>query len=128
MAKLLLILAGLNGLIAVAASAAGAHALTARLDDQMMAWFTQAAQFHLWHALALLGVGALAAAGHGSTWLNASAAAFQLGILLFCGTLYWLGLNGSGSLGPLHWLTPLGGLALMAGWALLAAAGWRVTS
>ena len=52
----------------------------------------------------------------------------QLGILLFCGTLYWLGLNGSGSLGPLHWLTPLGGLALMAGWALLAAAGWRVTS
>ena len=79
MAKLFLILAGLNGLIAVAASAAGAHALTARLDDQMMAWFTQAAQFHLWHALALLGVGALAAAGHGSTWASCCFAARSTG-------------------------------------------------
>lgn len=126
--SLWLALAGLNGAVAVAAAAVGTHALKSRIGPQQLDWFTQAAEYQLWHALALLGIAALQAAGHGSGLLGAAGWAIQMGILLFCSTLYWLGLNGSGSLGPLHLLTPLGGLALIAGWGLLAAAGIKAAA
>lgn len=118
-AKTLLILAGLNGLMAVAASAGAAHALKGRLSEQMLGWFSQAAQFQLWHALALMGLGAWALAGKEPFWPGLAGLGLQLGILLFCGTLYVLAFKGPGSLGGFHWLTPIGGLALMAGWGLV---------
>lgn len=121
--RLWLALAGLNGALAVAAAALGAHWLAASVSEAQLAWFTQAAEYQLWHALALLGLAALAATAGSSGLLRWACRAFQLGILLFCGTLYWLGLMGPGSLGPLHVLTPLGGLSLIAGWTLLAVAG-----
>jgi len=123
--QLWLSLAGANGAIAVAAAAVGAHALTGRVSAQQLDWFSQAAQFHLLHALALLGLAALQAAGQAGGLTAAAGWTLQAGILLFCGSLYWLAGMGSGSLGPLHVLTPLGGLALIAGWLLLLAAGLR---
>ena len=89
---------------------------------QAMAWIKRGGEFQLWHALALFGLTALSAGGVASRWLTLSAWAMQVGILLFCGTLYWLGLFGMGSLGSLAVLTPIGGLALMASWAFLVAA------
>ena len=84
-----------------------------------LARFTRAAEFQLWHALALL---AMAALKNGAPRLTAfSAVALQLGILFFSGSLYWLGLGQS--LGSLVWITPLGGTLLIAGWLFLALAG-----
>jgi uncharacterized membrane protein YgdD (TMEM256/DUF423 family) len=72
-----------------------------------------------WHALALLGTALWTSRGG---WLaDAAAAAFAAGMLLFCGSVYSLGLAGV-SLGL---LAPTGGITLMLGWLLLAASGMR---
>jgi len=121
-----LVLAGVNGVIAMAAAAIGTHALTGQISEQQLDWFTRAAEHQLWHALALLGLAALMATTESWGLARWAGWAFQIGILLFCGTLYWLGLVGPGSLGPLHVLTPLGGLSLIAGWGLLGVAGSQI--
>ncbi len=72
-----------------------------------------------WHALALLGTALWVPRGG---WLaNAAAAAFAVGMLLFCGSVYSLGLAGV-SLGL---VAPTGGVTLMLGWLLLGASGVR---
>jgi uncharacterized membrane protein YgdD (TMEM256/DUF423 family) len=47
---------------------------------------------------------------------------FVAGTLLFSGSLYGLALAGLRWLGP---VTPIGGLAFLAGWACLAWAAWK---
>lgn len=118
----LLALAGLLGAAGVGLGAFGAHGLKARLGaDGLDTWQT-AVTYHLVHALALLAVGvwsrAAALSGQpapgsldGAGWL------FALGVLLFSGSLYVLALGGPRWLGP---VTPLGGVAFIAGWLLLA--------
>ena len=116
-------LAGLNGLMAVTVLAVSAHGLETRLPIQQISWLARGAEFQLWHALALLGLAALQASGGAPRRLVLSGTAFQLGIMLFCGSLYWLGWQGADSLGAWGLLTPAGGLALLIGWALLALSG-----
>ena len=103
-------------LAGVAAGAFGAHALAGTLAETggTETWGT-AADYHLWHALALcvLGAGPLRARA------TAPAVCFIAGIALFPGSLYWLALGGPAWLGP---VTPAGGLSLMVGWALTARA------
>ncbi|GEQ99850.1 DUF423 domain-containing protein [Iodidimonas gelatinilytica] len=118
-------LAGANGLMAVAALAAGSHALKSRLGPDQLSWLTQAANFQLLHALALLALAALMKSPQNIALLSAAGWLWMAGILLFCGSLYWLAAYGSGSLGVLHWLTPLGGLSLMAGWGLVLISGLK---
>lgn len=120
-----LVLGGVNGAIAVTAAAIGTHALKTGVSAQQFDWFSMAARFHLVHAIVLLIAATLRIAGLRSVLIDWSAGSLQGGIVLFCGTLYWLGLNGPGSLGPLHVLTPLGGGLLIAGWTLLAVVGAR---
>jgi uncharacterized membrane protein YgdD (TMEM256/DUF423 family) len=68
-----------------------------------------------WHALALLGTGLWAPRGG---WLaDLAGAAFTVGMLLFCGALYTLGVQGM----ALGGVAPTGGVLLMVGWLLLAA-------
>jgi uncharacterized membrane protein YgdD (TMEM256/DUF423 family) len=111
------------GFLAVALGAFGAHGLKSRLASladgaDRLEWWKTAAQYHLAHALAL----ALAAGLFGDTRAGrAACVAFALGIALFSGSLYTMTLTGIRWLGA---VTPLGGLALLAGWALLAAAAW----
>lgn len=130
-------LAGINGFIAVGASALADHAFEAGMNEAGRALYLQGADYQMSHALALLGVGVLAnfcpgrtAGEQGSSgsdrWLKYSGGAFTLGILLFSGSLYWLGIHGSGSLGLLSLATPLGGFSLLAGWVMLTLASWRV--
>jgi uncharacterized membrane protein YgdD (TMEM256/DUF423 family) len=89
----------------------------------MQAWET-GSRYHLFHAVALLGAAAWTRAASGSNdarlmfW---AARLWCLGIVLFSGSLYWLALGGPRWLGP---VTPLGGVALMAGWLLLAVAAF----
>jgi uncharacterized membrane protein YgdD (TMEM256/DUF423 family) len=111
------------GFLAVALGAFGAHGLKARLAPladgvDRLAWWKTAAEYHLAHALAL----ALAAGLFGDTRAGRAACiAFAIGIALFSGSLYTMTLTGIRWLGA---VTPIGGLGLLAGWALLAVAAW----
>ena len=123
-----MILAGVNGLLAVGLGAFGAHGLKARLSGladgtQRLEWWHTAAQYHLAHALAL-GLAAYVVARVPGTAAQTAGWSFQVGIALFSGSLYAMTLTGARSLGA---ITPLGGLALLAGWAATIVAAWRLT-
>ncbi len=104
--------------LAVAFGAFGAHALKARFDAYQMGIWEKAVFYQFVHALGLLIVsllpktGALTAPG-----ANLVAALLAAGIVLFSGSLYVLALTGTRGLGM---VTPLGGLAFLAGWIVLA--------
>jgi uncharacterized membrane protein YgdD (TMEM256/DUF423 family) len=103
---------------AVAAGAFGAHALAARLTPERLATWETAARYHMYHALALVIVGVIA--GRWTSPLVGTAGwLFVAGIAIFAGTVYTLALGGPRWLGA---ITPLGGLALIAGWLVLAVA------
>ncbi len=123
MAKLFITLASLSGMLAVVFGAFGAHALKGKLDDQALKVFETAVQYHFYHTFALLVVGVIALNQPQSVLLKSSGWLFVIGILVFSGSLYLLSLTGVRWLGA---ITPLGGLALIAGWACLAATGWKL--
>jgi len=129
-----LILAALLGASAVAIGAFGAHALDGRLSERALGWYRTGAAYHATHALALLGCGLFAA--HAGSWrqagdvadapgslLRVAASCLGVGTLLFCGSLYLMAFTGWTRLGI---VTPLGGLALIAGWLAMAIAAWRL--
>jgi uncharacterized membrane protein YgdD (TMEM256/DUF423 family) len=109
--------AAINGLVGVAAGAIGAHALSGRLDAKALEWLATAERYQLWHALALLLVAVLAGGAKPGRWLTAAALAFAAGMVLFSGSLYVLALTGWRAVAM---ATPVGGLALIVGWAALA--------
>ena len=123
MAKLFITLASLSGMLAVVFGAFGAHALKGKLDDQALKVFETAVQYHFYHTVALLVVGVIALNQPQTMLLKSSGWLFVIGILVFSGSLYLLSLTGVRWLGA---ITPLGGLALIAGWACLAATGWKL--
>ncbi len=112
----LLILGALNGALAVILGAFGAHGLRERVDASMLETWGTASEYHFYHALALLLAGVLAKQ-FGSGWILASGWVMLAGTLVFSGSLYLLVLTGQRWLGA---ITPLGGVALIAGWLLLA--------
>ncbi|MBA2590219.1 MAG: DUF423 domain-containing protein [Alphaproteobacteria bacterium] len=114
--------AGINGALAVLAGAFAAHALGTRLDPRMLSAFSTGATYHLVHALAL-GVTALAARGAAARRANIAAALFLAGIILFSGSLYALAITG---IVYFAYATPAGGIAFVAGWIMLAAAGLKM--
>lgn len=116
MDRLFLGLGALFGFLGVALGAFGAHALRSRLTPADLDIYQTGVQYQLVHALALLAVawawtrwpaGTVAAAG----W------AFVVGVVVFSGSLYTLVLSGQRWLGA---VTPVGGVAFLVGWALLA--------
>jgi uncharacterized membrane protein YgdD (TMEM256/DUF423 family) len=114
-------LGAISAAIAVAAGAFGAHALKARLPPDLLAVFETGVRYHLFHALGLLAVAWAAARfpGPAVAWAGWLLVA---GTVLFSGSLYALALTGLRGLGA---VTPLGGVAFIAGWALLAWAALR---
>lgn len=119
--KLWLTLGALSGLVAVAAGAFGAHALKERLPADLLAVFETGARYQMYHSLALVAVAVLSAV-RPSPLLAPAGWSFTAGIVLFSFSLYALALSGVRVLGA---ITPLGGVAFLAGWALLAASSWR---
>jgi len=121
MDRLFVALGAISALVAVAAGAFGAHGLRARLSPEMLAVFETGARYQMSHALALL-----AAAWAATRWPGPAAAwagwLFVAGTLVFSGSLYALALSGQRWLGA---VTPIGGLAFLAGWAALAWAAIR---
>jgi len=109
-----LIAAAFAGASGIALGAFGAHALRARLEPAALATWNTAVLYHLIHALALLALALFARATGRSVMLPATL--FTAGIVLFSGSLYLLALTSWRWLGP---LTPLGGVAFIAGWLAL---------
>jgi uncharacterized membrane protein YgdD (TMEM256/DUF423 family) len=120
--RLALLLAAVLLFAAVAAGAFGAHALKAKLPADALATYHTAVQYHAWHALGLLGVGALLALKPDSAALAWSAWLLIAGIVLFSGSLYAIALTGVRGFG---YATPVGGVAFLAAWTALAWAAWR---
>jgi len=114
-----LIVGALAGFIGVALGAFGAHGLRARLPPEMLAAFETGVRYQMYHACAILIV-ALAAARLDGWLIRAAGWFFAGGIVLFSGSLYALALSRITVLGA---ITPIGGLAFLAGWACLVAAG-----
>lgn len=122
MAQISLMLGAFGGLLAVAFGAFGAHALKSRFDDYSLGVFETAVQYQFYHSLALLAVALLLMQFPSSTLLKSSVTLFVMGIVVFSGSLYLLSFTGIRWLGA---ITPLGGLAFIAGWACLFTAGWK---
>jgi uncharacterized membrane protein YgdD (TMEM256/DUF423 family) len=126
--KTWIIVAAFLGATGVAVGAYHAHGLRGLLERQGLAaeevgsrmeTCAVAVRYQMYHALALLGVGALAARQR-SVGLTASGGLFVLGTLLFSGMLYRIVFSDS----PVHWaIVPIGGLILILAWITLAAAG-----
>lgn len=115
------ILAALNMIIAVGAGAFGAHGLKRVLGPEMLAVWQTGVLYHLIHALGLLAVAWLATR-YSSGLLPAAGWLMFAGIVLFSGSLYLLAGTGTRILGA---ITPLGGVAFLLSWALIAWAVWR---
>jgi uncharacterized membrane protein YgdD (TMEM256/DUF423 family) len=104
--------------VAVALGAFGAHGLKGRLDEYALSIYEKAVFYHFIHALGILLVSVLAK----SSALSASAESrvawlLFIGILFFSGSLYALAISGVRILGA---ITPIGGVAFIAGWVWLA--------
>ena len=103
------------GLLGVVTGAAGTHLLESRLDADSLDTLETAVRFQMYHALALLVVGALAGTW-GHRMLNLTGWLFTSGVVLFSGSLYLLSFTDTGAFGA---VAPIGGLALISGWASL---------
>ncbi len=106
--------------LAVLIGAFGAHALRDRLDAYASGIYERAVFYHFVHALGILAVGiAIDAHAASASLARVSAALLLAGIVVFSGSLYALALSGIRKLGA---ITPLGGIALVAGWVTFAIA------
>jgi uncharacterized membrane protein YgdD (TMEM256/DUF423 family) len=108
------------GFVGVGLGAFGAHGLRGRLSPEMLAVFETGVRYHMYHTLALLLTAAMMTRIDGRA-MTAAGWCFTAGIFLFSGSLYALAFTGVTILGA---VTPLGGLAFLAGWACLAIAAF----
>jgi uncharacterized membrane protein YgdD (TMEM256/DUF423 family) len=118
------------GFLAVAMGSFGAHGLKERFEslgsvpggltpERLQANFQTATQYQMYCALALLAVGLMAQGGRSGTYLDAAGWLLLVGSLVFSGSLYILCITGEKRLGM---ITPIGGVAMLAGWIALAIA------
>jgi uncharacterized membrane protein YgdD (TMEM256/DUF423 family) len=120
MDRLFFTIGAVSALIGVALGAFAAHALKLRLDASLLATFEVGVRYQMYHALALLGT-AWASTRWPGSFVTASGWLFVLGTIVFSGSLYALTLTGWRWAGA---ITPIGGVAFLAGWLCLA---WGVS-
>ena len=119
-------LGSLLGGIAIAAGAFGGHGLKTSISAEALAVFETAVRYQMYHSFGLI-----ATAWAITRWETGKHAGFETagwcfltGILLFCGSLYTLSLTGQLWLGA---ITPIGGVAFIAGWGMLAWSALKTT-
>lgn len=122
MERIFFILGSVSGGLAVALGAFGAHGLRSRLTPDLLATFETGVRYQMYHALALLAVGWAVTRWTRSAFPTYAGWLFVAGTILFSFSLYLLALTGARWLGA---ITPLGGVAFVAGWMCLALAAWR---
>jgi len=118
-ARSAIVVAGVAGMLAVAAGTFGAHGLEGRIDPDLLHTWEIGVRYHAYHAVAILALAGvlerLGRPGRAAVW------AFAIGIVVFSGSLYALALSGRTWLGA---ITPIGGVSLVVGWVLIAVGGW----
>jgi uncharacterized membrane protein YgdD (TMEM256/DUF423 family) len=118
-----LALAGVLLALATVLGAFGAHALKGQLSADKLQVYETAVRYHFFHALGLLGIG-LTLRFVNVSLIRWAAVLVLIGVVLFSGSLYALTFGVSPQ--PYFWIvTPLGGLALIAGWICFATGVWR---
>jgi uncharacterized membrane protein YgdD (TMEM256/DUF423 family) len=122
MERTFFIIASLLGSLSVALGAFGAHALRGRIEESLLANYQTGVSYMFYHALAIFIVAWAVSkwpASNLSTWAGWL---FVLGIVIFSGSLFVMAFTGLRWLGA---ITPIGGVAFIAGWLLLALVAWR---
>ena len=120
MSQAFVVAGALSAAAAVVLGAFAAHGLRGRLTPDLAATFEVAVRYQMYHALGLLAVGWAATQWPGGP-IRGAGILFIAGTVIFSGSLYLLVLTGQRWLGA---ITPLGGLAFIAGWLLLAWGAW----
>ena len=115
--KSLLIIGSIFMALAIAFGAFGAHIVQDMLTPERFQVYQTGVEYHFYHALGLLLLGAVSFHISDSKWIGRSGIAFITGIIIFSGSLYILTLTDTGWLGA---VTPLGGVAFILGWIFLA--------
>jgi uncharacterized membrane protein YgdD (TMEM256/DUF423 family) len=110
-----------SAFLGVVLGAFAAHTLKSRLIPDLFNIFEVGVRYHFYHALALFAV-AWASTRWPGTAITAAGWLFLAGTIIFSGSLYLLSLTGARWLGA---ITPIGGLAFLLGWLLLAWGVWR---
>lgn len=113
--KLFLILGVINGFLAVALGAFGAHGLEGKVSEKAIGIWEKAVTYQMFHTMALLVTGLLLAKFQSSGMLWAGWM-FFIGIVLFSGSLY---IYATTHITTFALITPLGGVAFLVGWVLL---------
>ena len=118
MARIWMMIAGINGLFAVALSAYGFHSMKPEMTPDEFTNFQLASMLHLVHTLALLGVALM------SLWAFRLASIagifFVAGIVMFCGSIYILSFA---EIPGINMIPPFGGLSFMLGWVIVTVSG-----
>ena len=120
--RLFVVILGISGALAVGLGAFGAHGLEARLSVDAMETFQTAVRYQFYHTLALLAAVVVLTRWPSARLAKMAGWLFVGGMVLFSGSLYLLVATGTTWLGA---VTPLGGVAFILGWLLLAVVGWQ---
>jgi uncharacterized membrane protein YgdD (TMEM256/DUF423 family) len=115
------LLAGaLLGFLSVVIGASVEHVVKPNVDPEVFRWTMTAIRYHQIGALAVFAIGLGLAAGIRpalARWLRIAASLFVIGTVLFSFSIYLTAITG---IEKLTWITPIGGVTLMAAWASAA--------
>ncbi|MDJ0809394.1 MAG: DUF423 domain-containing protein [Desulfobacterales bacterium] len=117
MSRLLIFCGALCAALSVILGAFGAHGLKSRLPPEILATFETGVQYQFYHALGLILIGIVVQFTKASAMVTAAGWLMLAGIVLFSGSLYAICFSGIRSLGM---ITPVGGMAFIVAWVLLA--------
>jgi uncharacterized membrane protein YgdD (TMEM256/DUF423 family) len=122
MERTFFIIGSLLGALSVALGAFGAHALRDRIEASLLANYQTGVSYMFYHALALFVVVVALTRWPGSNQPVWAGWLFVVGIVFFSGSLFVMAFTGQRWLGA---ITPIGGVAFIAGWLLLAWGAWQ---
>ena len=122
MERLFFSIASLLGALAVGLGAFGAHAMRGRVAENLLANYETGVRYHFYHVLALVAVVVAIQRWPNSSLPPLAGWLFVIGIAIFSGSLYIMAFTGLRWLGA---ITPIGGVALIAGWICLMLVAWR---
>ena len=123
--KLFVCFGSLSALLGVALGAFGSHGLKTRVTPEMLTTWNTGVHYHLVHALGLILIGILCQMIPEVPLVRTAGWFIVAGTILFSGSLYVLVLSNIRGFGL---ITPLGGIAFLFGWLLLAIAVWKHSS
>ncbi|SRR5690554_4209295 len=122
--KILLLIGAINGFLAVALGAFGAHGLEGRLSEKMLATWEKAVQYQMFHTLAIV-ASALLFMKTNISMFQTAGWMFLIGIIIFSGSLY---IYSTTSVKTFAMITPIGGVAFLIGWVILGIGIMRIVS